>query len=255
MISRDRPSPRHVLLWVLLSALFATYYILHSRVGSDSSIERHAELLIDPPFVFRVMIPWVLSKLLPMSWLDMTLTRTVIAAAFSLSSILLMPAFMARVLGRDLSAIERTRACRAIFIVLIAHYLLPRNLKFYYVYDLPAITFYEVCFLALTDRRNWVRWVGVATSTLFAFNRETIGIAVVHAAGWHIAQLWPRERRSPNSTAGVFLPLLISCVGILFVRTWLAQQLNHSVQQSFSWMEGDQLRLVANLIRMGTKFH
>jgi hypothetical protein len=238
--------------WLLFCVIFSVFYILNNRVGPDSSLLLHAQLKISPPFVFRLLIPWTLNQVLPGEWLDLNATRSIIAAAFSWASILLMPAFVERIIDRPLIAEEKRRLQISIFIVLIAHYLLPRNFKFYYIYDIPAIPFYQITFLCLTDRRTWACWLGVAAAAIFALNRETIGVAVVHAGAWHFI----KSRNSENLKFSQSLPpLILATLCILFTRWSISHAINIPPQSSFSWMDGDQIRLFANLKRIVTKHH
>ncbi len=212
-------------------------------------------LRIDPPFLLRLLLPLALSLLLPFDWLDLPATRIIVAFAFTLASLWLMPTFMARVIGRPLTEQERRRALFMLLAMLVAHYILPRNLKFYYVYDLPAIAFYLLVFLTLTDSRNHHRWLGVVLAAVFSTNRETVGVAVVHALAWHALRI-PKGSRLMLSMWGTKLwQCVIATVLILLVRKLTAAWLDHPVQASFSWMEGDQVRILANLHRMATKHH
>lgn len=238
-----------------MAVCLSIYYVFNSRVGLDSSIAQHAALSINPPFVFRLLIPWVLSHTLPQDLLDLRSTRILIASGFTVASMCLMPLYLARVTGAPVTP-ELSRRARMMFlIVVIAHYLLPRNFKFYYVYDFPAITFYLIVFLTLTHSRQWGWWLGCLLAALFAANRETIGVAVVHAFAWHAVHTTGAIKVRRAAWIQALPPLILAITGILVVRGVISHTLNIPPQSSFSWMDGDQFRLVANLQRMATKHH
>ena len=249
-------SGRHqATIWLVLCFVFSYYYVTRTHAGDNSSIAQHALLAIEPPFVFRLLLPWALHQILPLEWLDLNYTRTLHASFFSFSSVSLMPSFMARILDRPLTSDECARARLAGFVILIAHFVLPRNLKFYYVYDFPAMTFYQLSFLALTHPSQKRRWVGVAITALFAVNRETVGVAVIHAATWHGEQLLRTKQREFRKWLSVCAPLALSAASVLIARGLISHALSLPAQASFSWMDGEQFRLFANLQRMATKHH
>jgi hypothetical protein len=150
---------------------------------------------------------------------------------------------------------DANRARLMMLVMLIAHYTLPRNLKFYYVYDFPAIAFYQVVFLALTADSSRVRWLGVPLAAALTANRETVGVAVIHALAWHVAQSPRLSGSNQRVWRDVLWQLACAAASVLIVRKLISASLNHPIQASFSWMEGDQWRLLANLQRMVTKHH
>lgn len=265
--SSNRPSrplwemAKHVRLhpgawgWLAMALAFATHYVLKTHLGPDSSIAQHADLNISAPFVFRLLVPLTLANLLPHAWLDLPTTRITVATLFTLASIWLMPSFMMRVTGQSLGRTEVQRARLMLLVMLVAHYTLPRNLKFYYVYDFPAITFYQLTFMALTAASPRQRWLGVLLAAALTTNRETVGIAVVHAAAWHVARLPWQGTSTLRTWAPILCHLACAAVAVLLVRKLISHSLDQPIQASFSWMEGDQLRLLANLERMATKHH
>jgi hypothetical protein len=246
---------RHKTAWLLAaSVLLVWWYISHSRVGPNSVISLHAQLAIEPPFVFRLLVPRVLAAVLPTPWLDLAWTRGLLAWACVGLSMWLMPAYMARIMGRQADDHERWRGRVALLAVLIAHYALPRALKFYYVYDLPAVLLGMVLFLLLTDPRAWVMWLGVVLAPVFALNRETAIVAALHAGAW-----WWATTQGPGASAfkglpkAVWMRVALACVGILMCRWLTSIVLAIPAASSVSWMEGDQVRLLANLQRIVTK--
>lgn len=241
--------------WLSLSLIFCAHYVLKTHVGPDSSIAQHADLNVAAPFVFRLLLPLTLSSLLPHDWLDLPSTRIAVGTLFTFASIWLIPAFMGRVTGLTLNAKDANRARLMMLLMLVAHYTLPRNLKFYYVYDFPAITFYQVTFLALTSAQTRHRWIGVALAGILAANRETIGVAVVHALAWHLSHMRTRERGQLAPMSALVSQMALAGAAVLVARKLISVSLNHPIEASFSWMEGEQLRLLANLERMATKHH
>lgn len=239
----------------LSGTLLCAYYVLNTHAGNSSSISDHAVFAIDPPFVFRFLLPVILSGVLPRELLDLDVTRVIVATASVLSSLLLAPHFMARISGAALSEDQSNRLRWMMLLLIAAHYILPRNLKFYYVYDLPSLSFYLLAFLALTSPESRTRWLGVLLTAALSTNRETIGVAVVHAVAWHGVQWQLNQQGHMPGIASRLAPCFIAAIAILLVRQATVVWLDHPVQASFSWMEGDQFRLLANLERMVTKHH
>lgn len=251
----EQPGARELLIWLALALVFAMHYVVKTHVGPDSSIAAHASLGIAPPFVFRLLLPWTLSRVLPITWLDLEVTRITVATLFVFASLWLMPAFVARVTRLPLHNGDAQRTRWALLIMLIAHYSLPRNLKFYYVYDFPAITFYQITLLTLTSATPRNRWLGVLLAAVFASNRETVGVAVVHTLAWHLTAARTGGPTRSDSRTMDLVPVMLAGFAVFLVRKLISAKLGHPVQASFSWMEGDQLRLLANLERMATKHH
>lgn len=227
------------------------YYVLKTHVGPNSWIVEHALFRIEAPYLFRWLLPSSLSTVIPSDWLDASVTRIAVAVFFVAAALKLMPAFLSRITDTRLTPQSATR----IQWMLLAHYILPRNLKFYYVYDLPSITFYLMAFLALTSPHTRTRWLGVLITGALSTNRETIGVAVVHAAAWHAMQWAAQQPRDAAKLLQRWAPCVFATVAVLAVRQATVMWLDHPPQSSFSWMEGDQWRIIANLERMATKHH
>jgi hypothetical protein len=241
----------------LTAAILAlcTYYVLKTHVGANSSIAEHALWRVEAPYLFRWLVPCILSNALPAVWLDEPVTRIAIAAMFVGAAVYLMPAFLTRITGGNIKPRDAQRAKWVLLLIIAAHYILPRNLKFYYVYDLPSLSFYLLAFLALTSAESRTRWLGVLLTAALSTNRETIGVAVVHAVAWHGVQWQLNQQGHMPGIASRLAPCFIAAIAILLVRQATVVWLDHPVQASFSWMEGDQFRLLANLERMVTKHH
>lgn len=233
---------------------FAAHYVLKTHVGPDSSIAQHAAFNVNAPFLFRLLLPLTLSSVLPHEWLDLPATRIIVATAFAFLSVWLMPAFMTRMTGQSLSLADERRARLMLLAMLIAHYSLPRNLKFYYVYDFPAIAFYQLTFLVLTASPR-IRWFGVLLAGVLTLNRETVGVAVVHAVAWRAAQIPAQDWLKARAWGESLWVFLVAAMTVVLVRKVIAVSLGLPLHASFSWMDGDQLRLLANLERMATKHH
>lgn len=240
---------------IVAVALFSWWYATHSRVGINSVVSAHANLAVEPPFVFRLLMPRLLSWALPHDWLDLEWTRGILAWMFSLASIWAMPLYLARLTGRQLAAREIRMSQMAMLGLLVAHYALPRSLKFYYVYDLPAVWFGMLLFLGLTDHRYPLRALAVALAPLCALNRETAIVAVVHAAAWHWTQTTAAMWRQPRTWPLPWPWLAAAGVAILATRPATAHLLALPTASSFSWTDEGQFRLLANLQRIATKHH
>ena len=149
------------LILAIATLLMCAYYIVTTHTGPNSFIAEHAAWRIEAPFLFRWLIPWTLSTTIPTHWLDATALRIALATLFVMVALRLMPDFLTRITATRLTPQSATRIQWMLLLMLLAHYILPRNLKFYYVYDLPSITFYLMAFLALTSPNPRTRWLGV----------------------------------------------------------------------------------------------
>jgi len=232
-----------------------SYYVLKTHVGPNSLIVNYDSWNVEAPYLFRWLIPQTLTATLPLDWLDATALRIALATLFVMVALRLMPDFLTRITATRLTPQSATRIQWMLLLMLLAHYILPRNLKFYYVYDLPSITFYLMAFLALTSPHTRTRWLGVLITGALSTNRETIGVAVVHAAAWHAMQWAAQQPRDAAKLLQRWAPCVFATVAVLAVRQATVMWLDHPPQSSFSWMEGDQWRIIANLERMATKHH
>lgn len=230
--------------------LFVWWYVNHTGVSNNSLISAHAQLKIDPPFVFRFLFPKLLALLAPAEWLDTKTLRITFGLGFTLASIWLMPAFCCRVFCHAVDKEQALRVRIALLLVLVAHYALPRPLKVYYVYDLPAVFFLMVMFLMLTDKRHWMQGLAILLAPLMALNRETIVVAPVLAFGWH----WAQRRQVTRAQFQISLAMLFfTALCIALTRSVTAQVLQIPASSSFSWTEDGTFRLFANLHRIFTK--
>lgn len=110
-------------------------------------------------------------------------------------------------------------------------------------------------FLALTSAQTRHRWIGIALTGILTANRETIGVAVVHALAWHLSHMRTRERGQLAPWGTCVAHMALAGTAVFAARKLISAGLNHPIEASFSWMEGEQIRLLANLERMVTKHH
>jgi hypothetical protein len=179
-----------------------------------------------------------------------------VAGFFLALSLVLMPKYLQRLLGERLDQNMKWRGQTALMAIFIAHYALPRSLKFYYVYDFPAVAFSMILFLGLTAPAASTRLLALAVAPIFALNRETVIIAVLHAGAWY----WTHkpEIGVPFKIRITFkTSLLLGAAAILILISRLALNviLVQMAQDNASWIDEGQLRLLVNIHRILTKHH
>lgn len=114
---------------LLMAGLVALVVLLYLRLASVlpyGQVSQQALLAVEPPFVYRLMLPWLLGQLLPPAWLDTVVLRTVVTTLSVAACFALFPAYAARVLGSASGELDRRRLWFAMAAVLVAHYGIPR---------------------------------------------------------------------------------------------------------------------------------
>jgi hypothetical protein len=213
------------------------------------------------PFVYRLLIPYSLGLVLPAGWLDAYSLKYLFAAGSVWLTLYLMPAFARRACGLELTGLRAVALLATVLLVLVCHYCLPRPFMFYYIYDLPAIPFYMAAFLLLTRQRASLTWSGIAFVLLASLNRETVVIAVFHALAWHAAQLRPQtgvqlggQTAEARSRFSQIKPVLIQSSLAVGLMVLLRMLISHGIKAAgdgnAALMEGDQIRVVANIQRV-----
>lgn len=246
-----KPTAVHRATLGIASALFVWWYITHSRVGPNSVLSQHALLAIEPPYVYRLLIPKIMSMLFPIEVLNFDLVRGLVAFFCTTLTLWLTPKFLSRVINQNLQQKDYQQCQWAMLIVLTAHYALPRSLKFYYVYDLPAVVFCLVLFLLLTSSLWQLRLLALPATVIFTLNRETTIVATFIAFAWWISQ----KREDRHSSDHHYLTPVICATLVLLTRLTTSHLLNLPATSSVSWMDEGQIRLFANIQRMATKHH
>ncbi|WP_290900561.1 hypothetical protein [Aquabacterium sp.] len=231
-------------------------YLRLASVLPYGQVSQQAALAVDPPFLYRFLLPWTLGQLLPSSWLDTVALRTVVTTLSVAVCFWLFPAYAARVLGAEAGDLNRRRLWMGLAVVLLAHYGIPRPYCFWYIYDIPAIVFCMVAFLAMTRRKGQVTWWCVPMLAVLSLNRETIVVAVLHAAAWQGWHLWLSGaglRVNARAMTRVALPLLAGLLAVVLMRAGLVHWLGHDAASVALMHEGEQLRIVAGLTRIASR--
>ena len=200
--------------------------------------------------------------MLPAAWLDTVALRAIVTTAAVAMCLALFPAFAARVLSVPRGLLEERRLWLGLAAVLVAHYGVPRPYCFWYVYDIPAIVFYMLAFLAMTQGPGRVAWWCVPMLAVLSLNRETIVVAVLHAAAWHA---WRARQTQSNGPSAVVvesrapsllpwaLPLVCCLLGIVLVRAAVVHWLGQDAASVVLAKEGEQWRIVAGFARMADR--
>lgn len=253
---RDSQSPSR---WVLAACLTGLVVLLYLRLASVLPYglpSQQAALAVDPPFLYRFLLPWTLGQLLPPAWLDTVVLRTVVTTLSVAACFALFPVYAARVLGSANGELDRRRLWFAMAAVLVAHYGIPRPYCFWYIYDIPAIAFYMMALLTMTLRQGQVSWWCVPILAALSLNRETIVVAVLHAAAWHGWHVWCNGvamRANVRAMVRVALPLLAGLLAVVLVRAGLVHWLGQDAASVALMHDGEQLRIVAGFTRMASR--
>lgn len=237
--------------WLVASASMATAYLWGIHMLSQSLVSAQAALHIDAPFVYRLLVPWTLGLVLPDPVLDSYWLRWLMATC-SMGAVLgLMPAYAARFQGANSTTpMAPAWLFLATVAVLICHYVLPHRFRFYYIYDLPAVVMYMVTFLVLTSsmRHRWL-WGGLMVA-VFSLNRETVVIAVFHAA----ALQWGQQTSNARVKVDLIWKSVLLTLPVVVIRWLLVQAIDAPKGQVMEFMDGDQLRLLANVQRVLSQY-
>ena len=130
-----------VWLRFLVPILIAAAYVGGSRMLSQSYVSAEADLTIDAPFVYRLLIPFALGLVFSPEILDSFTLRFFVAAISAFAILELLPVYLKRVMPGWLADGDQGVVKFCGVAVLVAHYVLPHRFHFYYIYDLPAIAF------------------------------------------------------------------------------------------------------------------
>lgn len=163
-------------LFIVVAALAAAYFTqLRFELTGENHRARLPALVegtADTPFQYRVLVPWLVGRVLRVEAVRRAAGSPLdlFRATEFLATFLLLLAFrryvgefIANRVARDLLAI-------GIFGVLVIHFVLPREIPFWYPSDIPALLFFTLGLL-------WIRrglWVAFYPLFVVAtFNRET----------------------------------------------------------------------------------
>lgn len=243
----------------MFTALVGFVVLMYLRLASVlpyGQVSQQAALAVDPPFLYRFLLPWTLGQLLPSGWLDTVGLRTVVTIVSVAVCFWIFPAYAARVLGSTVGDLSRHRLWMGLAAVLVAHYGIPRPYCFWYIYDIPAIAFCMVAYLAMTRRQGQVAWWCVPMLAVLSLNRETIVVAVLHAAAWHGWRMWRDGAglwANARAMTRVVLPLLFGLLAVVLVRVGVVHWLGQNAGSVALMSDGEQLRIVAGFTRMLSK--
>lgn len=65
-------------MFTALVGLVVLMYLRLASVLPYGQVSQQAALAVDPPFLYRFLLPWTLGQLLPSAWLDTVGLRTVV---------------------------------------------------------------------------------------------------------------------------------------------------------------------------------
>jgi len=241
---------------ILLSLIFSLLYLYAASMSPNSIISRQAAFNVDIPFKYRFLIPCTLDLFLTDKVMDSRLARTLALMAFLVPCFWLIQRYATRIRGTELSPSETATLHASFFLLLLAHYCLPRELNVYYIYDIPAIFFYMTCFLLLTRTPAKISWYAAALTVLASLNRETVMIAVIHAAAFHLCTEQPRRQTIKQTIKkSVWVHLALIAAAIVVTRITINQLLGASISSNATPMEGENIRFWANMERIAHNKH
>jgi hypothetical protein len=240
----------HFALLTLLSLGFSVAYLSSAYLLPQSEVSFHARLMTTSPFVYRLLIPFTLGKLLPLGWLDAGWLKMVFATGSVLGWMWLMPAFAQRVTGWRPAGWRLGLLWLACLAMLVAHYIVPRPYMFYYIYDLPAVPLYMACFLLLTRSHQGVGWPALLLLWVAFLNRETVVIAIFHALAFHLAAQPGNWRARWQALGGFVRPMLGVLVVMVLTRVALKAWIQPQGDGNVALMEGEYVRIYASVYRI-----
>lgn len=196
---------------------------------------------IPAPFVFRFLLPWLLSLVFPDSVLDDNMTIVLfdllsVAACFGL-----FPAFWARLGG----APERLPVAGLALVVTMSVHFLGWPPNVWYAYDIPGVAFYMAAFLLLASKQTATFSAGLLLLVVASLNRETIVAAALHAGGVAIAEAG--GIRAIRRILNRLLPLAGGVAAVAALKMAVVHSLGASVSDVASTSYDGQLRLLYNL--------
>jgi len=256
MPSKAKVHAGQALLFAALVGCVVLMYLRLASVLPNGQVSQQAALAVEPPFLYRFLLPWTLGQLLPAAWLDTVALRATVTAVSVAACFGLFPAYAARVLGSEADDLSQRRLWIALAVVLVAHYGIPRPYCFWYIYDIPAIAYYMTAFLVMTRRQGRVSWWCVPMLAVLSLNRETIVTAALHAAAWHGWHVWRSGvamRANVHALAQMSLPLLAGLLAVVLVRAGLMHWLGQDAASVALMHDGEQLRIVAGFTRMASQ--
>ena len=246
-VIRTQGTLREALPVLVMSLVFALLYLYASVLSDNSILSRQARFEVDTPFRFRFVLPYLLHFILPDRQLDAKWLKVLAATLSTIACLVLLPRFFERLtrIKPDSSTVQQLQL--GMLTMLVLHYCVPRELNIYYFNDLPAIVLYLTCFLLLTKSSRIP--VSAALVTVAAsLNRETVVIALFHAAAFHLTSsvlAFPMAERRQ-----ALLRLALIGVTIALVRLAVNHVLHSDVTANAVPMEGERMRFAANLDRM-----
>lgn len=228
-------------LIVLFSILFTSIYIKVAGINPAATVSSLATFDADPPFKFRFILPLILNGIFSLQQLDAKNLHFLIAFPVVMAIFVQQEKFVNKILSSTHSLIQRREITYLVlFLVLLAHYCLPRSLNVYYLYDLPSILFYFYAFNTLTEERRIPLYAPLIILIGF-LNRETLVIALLHATAYNIFY-----RRRPFLNKRLAL-----AAGILFVFAVCRISINHwlgaGVDENIALNDDGKARLINNL--------
>jgi hypothetical protein len=194
------------LMILVAGVIFSFAYSLHSQLpGPESSPYELGTFTALWPQKPRFLTAWVAAHLFTKHFINTVGFRILWSMAFWTASSFLLAPYTKRL---QIAPAAAPLVYAGFILIMMVHYVAPNIYAPWYVFDMPSILFYLIVFLLLTtdSRRNIV--LGLVLTLVFTLNRETVAIALFHAAGWWFAEYWgsvpvgPVTRRFPAAVLG-----------------------------------------------------
>ena len=259
---------RYYLYFVLVSgAIFSFAYGVHS--DASGSMSQPSQLATQDfwPYTSRFLVAWFSYTIFGGVIVDSLAFRIAFSFFCWIVMCLMLPAFAERLRCK----LETRHVFAAFVIIMLSHYCVPNVFYPYFIYDMPAIIFYLVVFLLLTDPSRAKIVLGCLLSLLFELNREPIAVALFHAAGWWAIGNHGAPKPSTLSiwkwVSGLFrktfpsdnTPFVILAVGVTLVAMCVLREVLMYIQtgtiivaDEAHFLEDDHLRITANFARLFT---
>lgn len=183
------------LMILVAGAIFAYAYSIHSQLpGPESSPYELGTFTAQWPQKPRFLTAWVAAHLFRRHFIGTVQFRILWSFVFWTASSFLLAPYVKRL---QITPAAAPLVYASFILIMMVHYVAPNIYAPWYVFDMPSILFYLIVFLLLTTESSRNIAAGCFLTLVFTLNRETVAIALFHAAGWWFAKYRESVPASP----------------------------------------------------------
>lgn len=157
---------------IVLSSLFTYFRFSLNHECGKATLSSFLSNSAHTPFQFRVLIPWVVHWLfeakLPLPFFDSPLHLFMLIELLSVFSTTIIFRYYILLFLKDET--QSTLLSFSLFYILPFNFILPRELNYWYPWDMPSILFFTLGIILLY-RKNWITYY--ILFVIATLNRET----------------------------------------------------------------------------------